>query len=344
MGYTAALGIPSLRARIARHYGEAHGIAMDPERIVIHPRLLRRVRAGLPRFVQPGERVAIAAPGYPPYRACPVRPRLRAGAHRDAGGGSLRPDAGKPHRRPSAKATGGRACGEPGQSHGHHDGPCRADRVHACARDLGIAFISDEIYHGLDYAFPAVSAAEIAEDAVVINSFSKYFCMTGWRVGWMVVPPALVRTVERLQQNLSISVPTLSQIAAEAAFDGREEMDAVKHGYEENRRILVEGLPKAGIDRFLRWMAPSISMRTCLASPTIRRPSPRACWTVPTWRRHRAWTSTRSGQAVPALLLRPFRRRHARGGGADRRLPEAVRLRLRGKSVPSRHSGAVPAP
>ncbi|MFX6743212.1 aminotransferase class I/II-fold pyridoxal phosphate-dependent enzyme, partial [Acinetobacter baumannii] len=90
----------------------------------------------------------------------------------------------------------------------------------------------DEIYHGLDYAFPAVTAAALSPDALVINSFSKYFCMTGWRVGWMVVPEVLVRPSERLQQNLSISVPTLSQIAAEAAFGGRAEMEAIKHGYE----------------------------------------------------------------------------------------------------------------
>jgi aspartate/methionine/tyrosine aminotransferase len=119
------------------------------------------------------------------------------------------------------------------------------------AESAGIRFISDEIYHGLDYAFPAVTAAALSPDALVINSFSKYFCMTGWRVGWMVVPEALVRPIERLQQNLSISVPTLSQIAAEAAFDGRPEMEAIKHGYEENRRILIEGLPRAGLTKFL---------------------------------------------------------------------------------------------
>src|SRR5262249_39073428 len=99
------------------------------------------------------------------------------------------------------------------------------------ADDNGIRVISDEIYHGLDYTMPAETAARISEHAIIINSFSKYFCMTGWRVGWMVVPPELVRPVERLQQNLAISVPTLSQIAAEAAFDGGEEMEAVKHGY-----------------------------------------------------------------------------------------------------------------
>jgi aspartate/methionine/tyrosine aminotransferase len=120
-----------------------------------------------------------------------------------------------------------------------------------CAEDAGIIVISDEIYHGLDYAFAAECAARISPDVIIVNSFSKYFCMTGWRVGWMVVPPSLVRAVERLQQNLAISVPTLSQIAAEAAFDGRAELEAVRQGYEENRRILLEGLPRMGLDSFL---------------------------------------------------------------------------------------------
>jgi aspartate/methionine/tyrosine aminotransferase len=121
----------------------------------------------------------------------------------------------------------------------------------AAAEGAGIRFISDEIYHGLDYAFPAETVARFSSDAVIINSFSKYFCMTGWRVGWMVLPEPLIRAVERLQGNLAISVPALSQIAAEAAFDGRDEMEAVKHGYEENRRILLDGLPKVGLDQML---------------------------------------------------------------------------------------------
>src|SRR5690606_40109411 len=121
----------------------------------------------------------------------------------------------------------------------------------AAAEAEGIRVISDEIYHGLDYAFAAETAAKLSPRALVINSFSKYFCMTGWRIGWMVVPDNLVRTVDRLQGNLAISVPTLAQVAAEAAFDGRDEMEAVKHGYEENRRILLDGLPRAGLDRFL---------------------------------------------------------------------------------------------
>jgi aspartate/methionine/tyrosine aminotransferase len=119
------------------------------------------------------------------------------------------------------------------------------------AEDAGIRVISDEIYHGLDYAFAAETAARVSDNVVIINSFSKYFCMTGWRIGWMVVPQSLVRTIERLQQNLAISVPSLSQVAAEAAFDGRAEMEAVKHGYEDNRRIVLAGLPGAGLDTFL---------------------------------------------------------------------------------------------
>jgi aspartate/methionine/tyrosine aminotransferase len=121
----------------------------------------------------------------------------------------------------------------------------------AAAEDAGIRFISDEIYHGLDYAFAAETAAAMSDNVVIINSFSKYFCMTGWRIGWLVAPEPLVRPIDRLQGNLAISAPTLSQIAAAAAFDGRAEMEAVKHGYEENRRILLGGLPTAGFDKIL---------------------------------------------------------------------------------------------
>ena len=119
------------------------------------------------------------------------------------------------------------------------------------AEQAGIIVISDEIYHGLDYAFTAECAARVSSNAIVVNSFSKYFCMTGWRIGWLVVPSPLVRAVERLQQNLAISVPTLSQIAAEAAFEGRAELETVRRGYEENRRVLLAGLPRVGLDSFL---------------------------------------------------------------------------------------------
>ena len=251
VGYTAALGIPSLRARIARHYQDAHGLAVDPERIVVTNGSSGGFILAFLALFSPGDRVAIAAPGYPPYRhvlsALGCEPVLIETHAQDRH--ALTPESLiAAHRE---KPLAGVLVASPGNPTGTMMDLAALTALHASALDLGLAFVSDEIYHGLDYAFPAVSAAEISPDAVIINSFSKYFCMTGWRVGWMVVPAALARTMERLQQNLSISVPTLSQIAAEAAFDGRAEMDAIKHGYEENRRILVEGLPKAGIDRFL---------------------------------------------------------------------------------------------
>ncbi len=251
VGYTAALGIPSLRARIARHYAEQHGLKLDAERVVVTNGSSGGFILAFLALFEAGDRVAIASPGYPPYRhvlsALGCEPVLIETRAEDRY--ALTPEQLiAAHRAAPLKGV---LVASPANPTGTMMDRTALSALHACARGLGIAFISDEIYHGLDYAFPAVSAAEIADDVIVINSFSKYFCMTGWRVGWMVVPPGLARTMERLQQNFSISVPTLSQIAAEAAFDGRAEMDGVKRGYEENRRILTQGLPGVGLQHFL---------------------------------------------------------------------------------------------
>jgi aspartate/methionine/tyrosine aminotransferase len=249
--YTEALGIPTLRARIARHYHESFGISIDPARIAVTTGSSAGFILAFLALFEPGDRVAVALPGYPPNRhllralGCEpvaiettqatrwaITPEMLIAAHRRT------PLKGVLVASP-ANPTGTMMTGE-----------ALRDLI-AAAEGEGIRFISDEIYHGLDYAFAAQTAARLSDNAVIINSFSKYFCMTGWRIGWMVVPEPLARTVERLQGNLAISVPTLSQIAAEAAFDGRAEMEAVKHGYEENRRILLDGLPKAGIEKIL---------------------------------------------------------------------------------------------
>jgi aspartate/methionine/tyrosine aminotransferase len=251
ISYTEALGIPPLRARIARHYSETYGATVDPARIVVTTGSSGAFILAFLALFEPGDRVAVAEPGYPPYRhiltalGCEPAPIEISENTRWA----LTVDALlAEHRR---KPLQGVIVASPANPTGTMvREEVLGELIAACA-DAGIKFISDEIYHGLDYAFPAATAAKISPDALVINSFSKYFCMTGWRVGWMVVPEPLVRSVERLQQNLAISVPTLSQIGAVAAFDGRAEMDEVKHGYEENRRILVEGLPKAGLEKFL---------------------------------------------------------------------------------------------
>jgi aspartate/methionine/tyrosine aminotransferase len=249
--YTSALGIPSLRERIARHYRDSYGCAVNAEQIVVTTGSSGAFILAFLAMFEPGDRVAVTVPGYPPYRhiltALGCEPVLieTSSENRHALTGEALLAA---HRK---KALNGVLVGSPANPTGTMMSREALTGLIAAAEGAGIRFISDEIYHGLDYAFPAVTAVELSPNALAINSFSKYFCMTGWRVGWMVVPEPLVRPIERLQQNLAISVPTLSQIGAEAAFEGRLEMEAVKHGYQENRRVLIEGLPRAGLDKFL---------------------------------------------------------------------------------------------
>jgi aspartate/methionine/tyrosine aminotransferase len=251
LGYTESLGIPSLRARIARHYAEAYGLAVETDRVIVTTGSSAGFTLAFLSMFEAGDRVAIANPGYPPYRhiltalGCePVLIETNAMSRFAITGESLR----AAHRQ---KRLAGVLVASPANPTGTMMTPQALADLIRVTDEEGIRFISDEIYHGLDYAMPAETALRLSDDAVVINSFSKYFCMTGWRIGWMIVPPPLVRAVDRLQGNLSISVPTLSQIAAEAAFDGRDELEAIKHGYEDNRKILIGGLPKAGLDKFL---------------------------------------------------------------------------------------------
>jgi aspartate/methionine/tyrosine aminotransferase len=251
LAYTESLGIPSLRARIARHYGETHGIEVDPARIAVTTGSSAGFVLAFLTLFEPGDRVAVALPGYPPYRhiltALGCEPT--AIETTDATRWAITPELLiAAHRRAPLKGV---LVASPANPTGTMMTADALRDLMDAAEAEGIAFISDEIYHGLDYAFPAETAVALSDNAVIINSFSKYFCMTGWRIGWMVMPESLIRTVDRLQGNLAISVPALSQIAAEAAFDGRAEMEEVKHGYEENRRILLEGLPKAGIEKIL---------------------------------------------------------------------------------------------
>ena len=250
-GYTATLGIPSLRRRIAKAYADWHQIDLDPERVVVTTGSSAAFMLAFLAAFEPGDRIAVAVPGYPPYRhilsALGCEPVLieTDAATRWCMTGNMLIDR---HR---ARPIKGVIVGSPANPTGTMMEADALSELIQTAEDAGIAVISDEIYHGLDYAFAARSAARISPGVIVVNSFSKYFCMTGWRIGWMAVPSALLRAVECLQQNLAISVPTLSQIAAEAAFDGRAELEDIKHGYEENRRILLDGLPRAGLDSFL---------------------------------------------------------------------------------------------
>jgi aspartate/methionine/tyrosine aminotransferase len=250
-GYTETLGIASLRRRIARAYSEWRGLDVDPGRIVVTTGSSAGFMLAFLAVCEAGDRVAVALPGYPPYRhvltalGCePVSIETTAATRWSITSEALLAE----HR---ARPLKGVVIGSPANPTGTMMTAAALADLIRCAEYAGIAVISDEIYHGLDYAFAAESAARLSDDVIIVNSFSKYFCMTGWRIGWMVVPPSLLRAVERLQQNLAISVPTLSQIAAEAAFDGRAELETVKQGYEENRRILLDGLPDVGLTSFL---------------------------------------------------------------------------------------------
>ena len=249
--YTETLGIATLRTRIARHYQESYGVSIDPARVVVTTGSSAGFILAFLALFEPGDRVAVALPGYPPYRhilsalGCEPVPIVTTHATRWA----ITPDMlMAAHRKAPLKGV---LAASPANPTGTMMTAQALRALIDAAEEAGIRFISDEIYHGLDYAFAAETAARLSNEAVIINSFSKYFCMTGWRIGWMVAPEPLIRPIDRLQGNLAISVPTLSQIAAEAAFDGRAEMEAVKHGYEENRRILLDGLPRAGFDEIL---------------------------------------------------------------------------------------------
>lgn len=247
IGYTEALGISALRERISQHYRETYGVAVPPERVVVTTGSSAGfVLAFLSLFDQ-GQRVAITAPGYPAYRnileALGIEPVPITLTKAD---GWVMTTAAL-DRAHADRRLDGVLVMSPANPSGTMTGRAALDALAAWCRSRGLWLVSDEIYHGLTYGEPAATAIALDHDAVILNSFSKYFCMTGWRIGWMVVPERLVRPIERLAQNLYISPPYLSQVAALAAFDAVEELEAVKAGYARNRSMLLEELPRLGI-------------------------------------------------------------------------------------------------
>ena len=245
LGYTVALGLPELRARIARLYADWYGLDLDPNRVVITSGSSGGFILAFTALFDGGERVAIGAPGYPSYRQILTALDLEPVIVQSSQAARLQPTV--------ADLDGldfqGLMVASPANPTGTMLGKPELATLIKCAQDRGAAFISDEIYHGIEYEAKAVSALEISDDVYVINSFSKYFSMTGWRVGWMVVPEDHVRRIERLAQNLFICAPHAAQIAALHAMDCDEELQANLAVYTENRRLMIEGLPAAGFDR-----------------------------------------------------------------------------------------------
>ncbi|NIA68776.1 aminotransferase class I/II-fold pyridoxal phosphate-dependent enzyme [Pelagibius litoralis] len=247
IGYTDAMGLPGLRRRIARHYADWYDVDLDPRRVMVTTGSSAGFLLSFLAAFEPGDRVALAAPGYPAYRnilsALGVEPILlpAEAEHRFQPTPELLERLTAP--------PDGLIVASPSNPAGTMVGEAELTALADYCGAAGIRLISDEIYHGICFAQPGVTALSLRDDAVVINSFSKYFSMTGWRLGWMILPEDLVRPVECLAQNLFISAPCLSQIAGEAAFDCGAQLDGYVAAYARNRSLLLEALPKAGLDR-----------------------------------------------------------------------------------------------
>lgn len=247
LGYTDALGVPALRERIARHYRDMYGLAVPAERIVVTTGSSGGFLLAFLAAFDHGDRVALADPGYPAYRNILKALGIEAvGLPADARS-RFQPT---PALLERASDLDGLIVASPANPTGSMMSPDELAAVMRWCRAKGVRFISDEIYHGITYGRPVTTALSFGDDAIVINSFSKYFSMTGWRLGWMIVPPDLVRAVEVLAQNLFISPPSLPQCAAVAAFDAREELDANVARYRANRDLLLAELPAAGFTEF----------------------------------------------------------------------------------------------
>ena len=247
MGYTEAFGLRSLRERIAGRYGRHYGAAVEAARIAVTVGASGAFPLAFLAAFDAGDRVAMAAPYYPPYvnilTALGMVPQI------------LPCDATTRFQPTVAllEALDPRPAGLIVAS------PCNPagtmlmpDELAAIARwchENDVRLISDEIYHGLSYGVPEATAAAHSPSAIVVNSFSKYFSMTGWRIGWLVLPEDLLRPVERLAQNMFISAPHVAQVAAEAAFDCTEELEANRAAYRRSRDVLLAGLPAAGFNR-----------------------------------------------------------------------------------------------
>lgn len=245
LGYTVALGLPALRARVAQLYGEWYNVDLNPERVVITPGSSGGFILAFTALFDSGDRVGIGAPGYPSYRQIlkalgmvpvdlPASPENRyQPVPADFAGLEL----------------AGLMVASPANPTGTMLDHASLGALIEAAQGQGASFISDEIYHGLEYEAKAVTALELSDDVYVINSFSKYFSMTGWRAGWLVVPEDHVRVLERIAQNMFICAPHASQVAALAAMDCTEELQANLAVYAKNRALMLDGLPKAGFDK-----------------------------------------------------------------------------------------------
>ncbi|SHG65420.1 Aspartate/methionine/tyrosine aminotransferase [Cognatiyoonia sediminum] len=246
LGYTVGLGLPELRQRIAKLYDEWYGVDLDPQRVVVTAGASGAFLLAFSALFDNGERVGLGLPCYPSYRQIlravgltPVEMPTAAAARYQPVPSDV-----------AAHQLDGLIVASPANPTGTMLDLVEIRALSDACQEAGAAFISDEIYHGIDYDKKPVTALQATDEVYVVNSFSKYFSMTGWRVGWMVVPEDHVRRVERLAQNMFICAPHASQRLALAAIDCDDELQGNLEVYAENRRLMLEGLPKAGFTKF----------------------------------------------------------------------------------------------
>ena len=246
LGYTVSLGLPELRKKISKLYGDWYNLDLNPERVVVTNGSSGAFVLSFTSLFDSGEKVGIGSPGYPSYRQILKSLDLIPIDIQTEIQNSFQPvpsDIKKYDVRGLLVASPANPTGSMLDKHS-------LENLINCAIDNNVSFISDEIYHGIEYEKKATTALEITNDCYVINSFSKFFSMTGWRVGWMVVPENHIRQVERLAQNLFICPPHASQITALAALDAKEELEHNANVYKKNREILMNELPNMGFTKF----------------------------------------------------------------------------------------------
>ncbi len=250
LGYGEAMGDAVLRERIARHYAEHYGVEVASDRVMVTTGSSGAFLLAFLAGFDAGARIGVVQPGYPAYanilEALGLSPApIEVGAEtRFAPTMELIEAA---HRR---ERLDGLLLMSPANPTGAMIAPAELEKICAFCEDAGVVLVSDEIYHRLEYEGRAETALRFSQGAIVVNSFSKYYAMTGWRLGWAIAPTSLARPMERLQQSLAICAPTLSQRAALAAFDAGEELESIKRGYARSRSLLLRQLPRIGLPLF----------------------------------------------------------------------------------------------
>ena len=246
LGYTVALGIPELRKKIAELYWHWYKVKVDPQRIIVTPGSSGAFLLAFTGLFDAGDSVGIGSPGYPSYRQILKALSLNTVTIKALSDNKFQP---VPTDVINNKLDG-LLVASPANPTGSMLNRDELEKLMAACKKKETAFISDEIYHGIEYETRAVSALEVSDDCFVINSFSKYFSMTGWRLGWIVVPNKHIRQFERLAQNMFICAPHISQIAALGALDAHHELNQNLQTYKTNRAMLAEQLPNLGLAKF----------------------------------------------------------------------------------------------